>query len=57
MLLLKLQLLTKLYFGQVLHGANAYDGIVTLLNAAGLPAAQDIASVASTAANVIDEMG
>ena len=38
-------------------GANAYDGIVTLLNAAGLPAAQDIASVASTAANVIDEMG
>lgn len=39
------------------NGANAYDGIVTLLNAAGLPAAQDIASVASTAANVIDEMG
>ena len=38
-------------------GANAYDGIVTLLNAAGLPAAQDITSVASTAANVIDEMG
>ena len=38
-------------------GANAYDGIVTLLNAAGLPAAQDIAKVASTAANVIDQMG
>lgn len=38
-------------------GANAYDGIVTLLNAAGLPAAQDITAVASTAANVIDEMG
>ena len=47
----------KLYLWTGVAGANAYDGIVTLLNAAGLPAAQDIASVASTAANVIDEMG
>jgi len=38
-------------------GANAYDGITTILNAAGLPAAQDIAKVAITAANVIDQMG
>jgi hypothetical protein len=38
-------------------GANAYDGITTILNAAGLPAAQDIAAVAIDAANVIDQMG
>ena len=40
-------------------GANAYDGITTILNAAGLPAAQDIAKVVAgiDAANVIDEMG
>jgi len=38
-------------------GANAYDGITTILNAAGLPAAQDIAKVAIDAANVIDQMG
>jgi len=38
-------------------GANAYDGITTILNAAGLPAAQDIAKVAIDAANCIDQMG
>ncbi len=41
------------------NGANAYDGITTLLGAAGLPAAQDITAVVGgiDAANVIDEMG
>ncbi len=38
-------------------GVDAYDGITTILNAAGLPAAQDIAAVAIDAANVIDQMG
>ena len=38
-------------------GAGSFDGFVTILGAAGLPAAQDIAKVASTAANVIDQMG
>ncbi len=37
-------------------GANAYDGLVTL-GAAQIAAGQQIAAVASTAANVIDEMG
>ena len=37
-------------------GANAYDGLVTL-GAAQIAAGQQIAAVASTALNVIDEMG
>ena len=45
---------TLLWTGVV--GANAYDGLVTL-GAAQIAAGQQIAAVASTAANVIDEMG
>ena len=37
-------------------GANAYDGLVTL-GAAQIVAGQQIAAIASTALNVIDEMG
>ena len=49
----------RLYLWTGVAGANAYDGITTILNAAGLPAAQDIAAVAGgiDAANVIDQMG
>ena len=38
-------------------GAGSFDGFSTLLTAATLPAGQDIAGVAVTAANVIEKLG